>query len=134
MGSAPSTTSTRVNSIKAHREKVCTDRDQKLGELEGRVSDLERELNRSQQLCLQVEAQKSQATDELGMLREELERLNKELADSRASSASERATQQVSNWSGNYEHLMSLHTLWVILWGCAGKGVAGLSYTHHCAL
>lgn len=96
MGSAPSTTSTRVNSISVHKEKVCADRDQKLGELEGRVSDLERELNRSQQLCLEVEAQKSQATDELGMLKEELERLNKELADSRANSASERATQQVS--------------------------------------
>lgn len=102
MGSAPSTTSTRVNSISVHKKNVCADRDQKLGELEGRVSDLERELNKSQQLCLEIESQRSQASDELGLLREELERLNKELADSRASSASERATQQVSNWSDNF--------------------------------
>ena len=110
MGSAPSTTctSTRVNSISVHKEKVCADKDQKLVELEGRVSELERELNRSQQLCLEVEAQRSQASDELGMLREELERLNKELADSRARSASERATQQVdlSNWSDSCKHLV----------------------------
>lgn len=106
MGSAPSTTSSRVKSINVHKEKVCADRDQRLRELEGRVSDLERELNISQQLCVEVEAQKSQATDELCMLREELERLNKQLADSRASSASERATQQVSGCTNSCHSLM----------------------------
>lgn len=94
MGSSPSTTS-RVSPINIHQEKVGTDRDGKLVELGARVSELERELSQSQQRCLEVEANYSQASHELGMLREELERLNKQLAESRASSASERATQQV---------------------------------------
>ena len=66
-----------------------------MNDLEIRASELEKALESSQQTCLEAEAQHRQASDELDMLREELERLNKQLADSRASSASERATKQV---------------------------------------
>ena len=94
MGSAPS--SNRVSAVSLqNKQKLNCKECEKLKDFEIRASELEKALEISQQRCLEVEAQHSQASDELGMLREELERLNKQLADSRASSASERATKQV---------------------------------------
>ena len=97
MGSGPS--STRVSPIDVQHDKSSKnlyDCDhEKFKDLEDKVSELERELSRSQQQCLGVEARYNQASGELRTLKEELERLNEQLAASRASSASERATQQV---------------------------------------
>ena len=96
MGSAPS--SNRVSAVSLQNEQKLNYKGcEKLKDFEIRASELEKALEISQQRCLEVEAQHNQASDELGMLREELERLNKQLADSRASSASERATKQVHN-------------------------------------
>lgn len=96
MGSAPS--SNRVSAVSLQNEQKLNCKGcEKLKDFEIRASELEKALEISQQRCLEVEAQHNQASDELGMLREELERLNKQLADSRASSASERATKQVHN-------------------------------------
>lgn len=95
MGSSPS--SNRVSAVALQQEQELNCKGcEKLNELESRTSELEKALENSHQRCLEVDAQHRQASDELDMLREELERLNKQLADSRASSASERATKQVS--------------------------------------
>ncbi len=94
MGSAPSSNRVSAVSLKKEQELNCKGCEN-IKKFEIRASELEKALETSQQRCLEVEARHSQASDELGMLREELERLNKQLADSRASSASERATKQV---------------------------------------
>ena len=94
MGSAPS--SNRVSAVSLQKEQELTCKGcERLKDFEIRASELEKELENSQQRYVEVEAQHRQASDELEMLREDLERLNKQLADSRASSASERATKQV---------------------------------------
>ena len=93
MGSSPSN---RVSAVSLQKEQESSCKGcEKLKDFEIRANELERTLENSQQKCLEVEAQHRQASDELEMLREELERLNKQVADSRASSASERATKQV---------------------------------------
>ena len=96
MGNKPSTRSTtRVTPIEVKQKAVSSRSQEKLKELEIRVRELENELNTSQQRCVDAEARYSQCSDELELTREQLERVNGQLADSRVQSASERATQQV---------------------------------------
>ena len=112
MGSAPSSNRVSAVSLQNEQELNCKECE-KLKDFEIRASELEKALEISQQRCLEVEAQHSQASDELGMLREELERLNKQLADSRVSSASERATKQVH--INYYRWCWGLIILWLFL-------------------
>lgn len=100
MGSAPS--SNRVSSVSLKQEEVDCKGCERVKEFEIRVGELEEALEISQQRCLEVESQYRRASDELDMLREELEKLNKQLANSRASSASERATKQVEKRKAKY--------------------------------
>ena len=95
MGNTRSVSMTRVGPIDEKHDAVSSHNNDKLKELESRVRELENELNASQQRCVDVEARYSQTSDELDMTREQLERVNRQLADSRVQSASERATQQV---------------------------------------